>query len=832
MKSIFTSLVWQMFAGSLIVSALTAQPVYQFSPIKDVEINGVWTINGYGPGFVGSDFDFFDVDNDGDLDLFTGGPGGRIYFYRNDSRPDTIQWTLASEFYAGIQVPHGSASPAFGDINGDGLKDLFIGNGPAGGDGGHIAIYLHIGTADSAAWQLIDSMWLGIDVGDRSTIHIADPDFDGDNDVFVGAGGGGQMLFVKNNGTAQVANWQMPEVILQGLGFRTAPQVVDIDQDSMMDLFIAQAYGTIYHYEDAHPDPDSIQWQLKTHTYFPWDVCLNPQGCVSRIRMVDIDGDQDLDCFATSNGYNFFRNIGTPQAPQWRYELPNYPVIGNYHAIADIVDLNGDQKPDLLHPFYHSYTYYMNTGSLQLPAWQFVPDTFTSVFVPRFTEGTFYDWDLDGDVDLICGSANGTLRVFENQGDSTLPHFVPIADPILDVFTHGSSTYPILIDLYKDSQLDLLVCTSTQLYHFADIGTGQHPVWHLETVQFLPLPTGSNSFGRPVFVDLDSDGIQDFYIRDGIYWNHGTDSLPNWSFEESELHYLGLMNSAGLYPHELIPNCGIESMINVGGTFRLYTYQGIQPEILPLSPHYLCSNTEIHQFEVFPNGGYWTGDVDSSGRFSPLSQGAGVYTGIYHFPDPLACDTLTDSISFFVRPGPPPLAFEANGYLIGDTLCLSPTDTIQVLAPIPFESGSWGGVATWPGIIDPAVLDSSLHWATYRRSLNGCTQIDSIPVKLCLPTSQDDLFQVLEDFSCYPNPFSDHLFLRVQLAKQSEIRIRILNSLGQEIKKLADHTMRPGVHQLSWDGTQAQGKDVPGGLYFIDIQTATDHGFEKIHLIR
>jgi len=68
----------------------------------------------------------FDIDGDGDFDLFLGERSGNVNFYRNTGSPQAFNFVLESESFAGAQVGNESA-PEFVDITGDGLTDLFVG---------------------------------------------------------------------------------------------------------------------------------------------------------------------------------------------------------------------------------------------------------------------------------------------------------------------------------------------------------------------------------------------------------------------------------------------------------------------------------------------------------------------------------------------------------------------------------------------------------------------------------------------------------------------------------------------------------------------------------
>ena len=162
-----------MIATRLIVLALsflfTAQPVF-----KDVaeqvglrfqHYNGM-TGKFYLPEITGSGAALFDFDNDGDLDVFlvqgnvlepntkpNGSPRGKLF--RNDLNVKrTLSFTDVTE-QSGIAATGYGMGAAVGDINNDGLSDLYVTNLGSNqmylnkGDGKFVDVTKESGTDDS-----------------------------------------------------------------------------------------------------------------------------------------------------------------------------------------------------------------------------------------------------------------------------------------------------------------------------------------------------------------------------------------------------------------------------------------------------------------------------------------------------------------------------------------------------------------------------------------------------------------------------------------------------------------------------------------------------------
>lgn len=334
-----------------------------------------------------------------------------------------------------------------GDIDNDGDLDIIFANGGNFSSPGAPQVqrvYINDGagifTDESASRLGFSALCRGVELGDI--------DGDGDLDLIFAQDFNRLPHLFTNNGNGfftDVTDMQLPNITLSS----SRAQFGDVDNDGDLDIYITSGSSNnrfgCGQYRLYLNDGEGF-FTDETVGHLPiGNVCSN-MDCI----FGDIDGDFDLDVKTASTGNNnsrLYRNDGTGVFSLVA-EIPPDNTCYSY----DFGDINGDGDLDLL-------GINAGGGSTELLLENDGSGAFTNIsgqISPNQNlddnDSKFFDYDNDGDLDLIIGRlGSGGERIFNNDGDG---NFTQVSGLITII---GDSTLDIMVaDLTGNGKLDIV----------------------------------------------------------------------------------------------------------------------------------------------------------------------------------------------------------------------------------------------------------------------------------------------------------------------------------------------------------------------------------------
>jgi large repetitive protein len=429
---------------------------------------------------------------------------------------------------------------AFVDINGNGLLDIFVGQ-----ENGEIAFFENKGTPKEPDFVLITQQYRAvfevmrggrktrirnvISVGARSAPALIDIDNDGDHDLFIGAEDG-RIWFFENIGNNRIPVFKLVTSSYEGInvGPNAVPLFADINLNRKFDLMVGTVEGKVWlmtnegtrKRADFRKKPPKLILALGLETH-------------AAPALIDWDNNGVLDLLVgQKNGtLSLFRNQGTPFSPDWIFAENNFQLIDiGGESAPCIVDIDGDGDADVVIGSANPtvFLYENRKQDEQSLLWNISNNLFHfHKLVVTGQRASIAAGDLNGNglLDLIVGEAKGNLNYYQNQGTATEPNWVLQTEELISV-TGIENSVPTLGDINGDGLLDLLVGNKEgQVVLVLNQGTPQSPRWVISDQTYFQIDVGSNSVPR--LIDLDGDGLLDLIIGNFAgrvirYMNKGT----------------------------------------------------------------------------------------------------------------------------------------------------------------------------------------------------------------------------------------------------------------------------------------------------------------------
>ena len=424
------------------------------SALRFVHDNGA-TGQYYMPELLGAGVALFDYDNDGDLDVYLvqdapidgtrANPGNRLF--RNDGLSGGFPHFTDVTPQAGVGLKAHGMGVATGDIDSDGLVDLYVTNF------GSNVLYRNKGNGSfediTARAGVDDARW-------STSAAFLDYDRDGNLDLFVanyvaftpagnkvctdqagardhcppGAYAPVPARLFHNDGGATFTDVTEPSGVSRAYGAGLGVAVGDFDDDGWPDIYVANDATPNQLWINKH-DGTFEDRGLLSGTAF--NALGRPEGSMG-IALGDADGDGDEDLFVTNimgESHVLYQNDGHANFDDARGRSGLGPATASMTGFGtNWVDYDNDGRLDLfitngavniIDRLRGQPAPYVQTSQLLHNEGQGRFRDVSGESGPAFTRlevgrgAAFGDIDNDGDIDIVVTSNNGPVRLLLNE---------------------------------------------------------------------------------------------------------------------------------------------------------------------------------------------------------------------------------------------------------------------------------------------------------------------------------------------------------------------------------------------------------------------------------
>ena len=375
-----------------------------------------------------SSVDTGDLDGDGDLDLISASfNDNHIRWYPNESIHHGLAFGARSVVSGGVGK---AASVVAVDLDRDGAPDLL--SAALGAD----SVLWH--ESDGSSPPAFAQTVLATGVDGANALASADLDRDGAPDVIAAAGFGAEIVWLDSDGASPPSFTQRS--VSQSLAAVSAVEVADLDGDGAPDVIGAVFVGATLHWFQSDG--------AGTPAFSAQVLSVGLTGTVD-VEAADLDADGDLDVVSAHNSDDTFAWHENDGSGPTGFTTRVLDAASVGAAAVRVVDRDGDGDLDVLAVSKGDDTvaWFESDGAADPGFTRRV----VSISAAGAEDIDAFDFDRDGDLDIaVARSVTGTVAVYKSDGGAPPTFSAALSLPAAT----GVRTLAVR-DLDRDGRVDL-----------------------------------------------------------------------------------------------------------------------------------------------------------------------------------------------------------------------------------------------------------------------------------------------------------------------------------------------------------------------------------------
>lgn len=344
---------------------------------------------------------------------------------------------------------------------------------------------------------------------------------------------------------------------------------VDVDFDGKKDLLVAPNAKNVsenetsllkYKNSSTNTNPNFI---YETKSFLQQDMIEHGTGSIPVLVDIDNDGLKDLfvaNFFAYKPSLSkesriaYYKNTGTINNPIFNFIDSDFLNLSQSNLGLRMVptfgDLDNDGKKDMIIGLENgSVSYYKNTSAgsfltFAAPVQNLTDNLGQVINVGQYAAPQLFDLNSDGKLDLIIGKKTGEIVYYENNGTTSVPIF-ELKNPLLGGVDVSTSISPDGFNVphfvrYLDTTYLFAGSLSGAMYFYNEIDNHLQvdSTFNLISANFLGQMKNIGGYSACAISDIDNDNKLDLFIGQdlGGLFHLEHDSASSIGLEEEALN--------------------------------------------------------------------------------------------------------------------------------------------------------------------------------------------------------------------------------------------------------------------------------------------------------